>query len=253
MGQAWLARGASISGAWTVVVSLGCVPVGDCSYSFAGCRCLLQLNAPNDSYQALASVLQQQVCPAMASPGRPTYLPMPGGLHEAPPHALATPPNCVLELAWFACTCANEDVKTCFGMAWYGFPCDPPGRDDYANVRLVAPQGFSLGSHVILDGLESHTARELKQAVGLESSRAVFPVFLHNGSLNSFLCNYSVRALESCGYLSVVGQLPGHVLLRSWLTLVATRLQHSTHSPKKKKKDTNLERPGQHEVPVTSA
>ena len=64
----------------------------------------------------------------------------------------------------FACIHANEDVKIHIGATWYGFPHDPQGRDDYANVGLVAPQGFSLGSHVILDGLESHTARELKQA-----------------------------------------------------------------------------------------
>ena len=39
----------------------------------------------------------------------------------------------------------------------------PAARDDYANVGLVAPQGFSLGSHVILrGGLESHTAGDLK-------------------------------------------------------------------------------------------
>ena len=62
-------------------------------------------------------------------------------------------------------------------MAWYGFPCDlPVERDDYAYVRLVVPQGFSLGSHIILDGLESHTARGLKWAVGFESSHTVFPV-----------------------------------------------------------------------------
>ena len=62
----------------------------------------------------------------------------------------------------FACAHANEDIKIRSGAAWYSFPCDPCGRDDYAYVRLVAPQGFSLGSHIILDGLESHTARSLK-------------------------------------------------------------------------------------------
>ena len=73
-------------------------------------------------------------------------------------------------------------------MAWYSFPYDPfVERDDYAYVRLVVPQGFSSGSHVILDSLESHTARGLKWAVGSESSCTVFPVFIHNGSLNSFL------------------------------------------------------------------
>ena len=140
----------------------------------------------------------------------------------------------------FAHTCANEDIKTHFGAAWYGFPHDPPGRVDYANVGLVAPQGFSLGSHVILDGLESHTARDLKQAVGLESSRAVFPVLLHNSSLNSFLCNYSVRALASCGYSSVVGQPPGFVSPRPRPRLIATRSQHSMHSLKKKQKKTQM-------------
>ena len=64
------------------------------------------------------------------------------------------------------------------------------GRDDYANVGLVAPQGFSLGSHAAPTGsLESHTAGGLKRAVGLESSRVVFPVFIHNSGLNSFLCD----------------------------------------------------------------
>ena len=62
----------------------------------------------------------------------------------------------------FACARANEDVKIQFGVTWYGFPCDLSGRGDYAYVGLVAPQGFSLGSHVILDGLESHTAGSLK-------------------------------------------------------------------------------------------
>ena len=90
----------------------------------------------------------------------------------------------------FACIRANEDVKIRFGATWYGFPCDLQGRDDYAYVGLVAPQGFSLGSHVICpDGLESHTAGGLKQVAGSESGRAVFPVFLHNSSLNSFLCD----------------------------------------------------------------
>ena len=64
----------------------------------------------------------------------------------------------------FACTHAKEDVKIHTGATWYSFPCDPRGRDDYANVGLVAPQGFGSGSHVILDGLESHTARDLKLA-----------------------------------------------------------------------------------------
>ena len=140
----------------------------------------------------------------------------------------------------FACTRAKEDVKTHYGAAWYSFPCDPLGRDDYANVRLVAPQGFSLGSHVILDGLESYTARDLKQAVGLESSCAVFPVLLHNSSLKSFLCNYGVRALASCGYSSVVGQPPGFVSPRPRPRLVATRSQHSMHSLKKKQKKTQM-------------
>ena len=83
-----------------------------------------------------------------------------------------------------------------------------------------------------LDGLESHTARGLKWTTGLESGCAVFPVFHHNSSLNSFLCDYGVRALVSHGYSLVVGQLPGHVLLRLWLRLVATGLQHSMHSLK---------------------
>ena len=75
-------------------------------------------------------------------------------------------------------------------MAWYSFPCDPLwDRDDYANIGLVVPQGFGLGSHVILDGLESHTAKRLKQAAGFESGRTVFSVFIHNSSLNSFLCD----------------------------------------------------------------
>ena len=74
---------------------------------------------------------------------------------------------------------------------------------------------------------------------GFESSRVVFPVFIHNGSLNSFLHDQGARALESHGYSSVVGQPPSHVLLRPWLKLVATRLQHSMHSPKKKNR--NLE------------
>ena len=52
-------------------------------------------------------------------------------------------------------------------MAQYGFPCDLfLVRDDYANVRLVAPWGFSLGSHVVLNSLESHTARGLNRAMG---------------------------------------------------------------------------------------
>ena len=64
------------------------------------------------------------------------------------------------------------------------------GRDDYAYVGLVAPQGFSLGSHVICpDGLESHTAGGLKRTADSGSDHAVFPVFLHNSGLNSFLCN----------------------------------------------------------------
>ena len=90
----------------------------------------------------------------------------------------------------FARAHTNEDVKIHFGATWYGFPCDPCSRDDYANVGLVAPQGFSLGSHVVpRGGLESHTAGGLKQAAGSESGRAVFPVFLHNSGLNSFLCD----------------------------------------------------------------
>ena len=97
------------------------------------------------------------------------------------------------------------------------------------------PQGFGLGSHAVLDGLESHTAGGLKHAVGLESGHTVFPVFIHNSGLNSFLCNYGTRALESHGYSSVVRWPPGHVLLRFWLKLIATRLQHSMCSPKKKK------------------
>ena len=141
----------------------------------------------------------------------------------------------------FACIHANEDVKIRFGAAWYGFPHDPCGRDDNAYVRLVAPQGFSLGSHVVCrDGLESHTAGGLKQAAGFESGCTVFPVFLHNSGLNSFLCDYGVRALESHGYSSVVGQPPGHVSPRPRPKLVATRSQHSMHSPKKKKSE-NLE------------
>ena len=99
----------------------------------------------------------------------------------------------------------------------------------------MTPQGFSLGSHAVLDSLESHTAGELKQTAGLESSHAVFPVFLHNSSLNGFLCNNGVRALVSLGYLSVVGQPPGFVSLRLRLRLIATGLQHSKHSPRKKK------------------
>ena len=90
----------------------------------------------------------------------------------------------------FAHARTSEDVKIHIGAAWYGFPSDPLARDDYANVGLVAPQGFSLGSHVIRpDGLESHTAGGLKWAAGFEPGRTVFPVFLHNSSLNSFLCN----------------------------------------------------------------
>ena len=90
----------------------------------------------------------------------------------------------------FACSHANEDVKIHLGATWYGFPRDPCGRDDDAYVGLVAPQGFSLGSHVVPpDGLESHTAGGLKQATDFESGRAVFPVFLHNSGLNSFLCD----------------------------------------------------------------
>ena len=134
----------------------------------------------------------------------------------------------------FACTHSKEDVKTRFGAAWYSFPCDLfTAKDDYAYVRLVAPWGFSLGSHVILDGLESHTAGSLKRA-GLWALHTIFSVFIHNGSLNSFLHDYGVRALESHSYLSVVGRLPGHVLPKLWLQLIATRSQHSAHSPKKK-------------------
>ena len=105
----------------------------------------------------------------------------------------------------------------------------------------MAPWGFSLGSHVVLDGLESHTAKELKQVVVLESSHTVFPVLIHNGSLNSFLCSYGMRVLENCGYLSAVGQLPSFVSPRPWLKLIATGLQHSTHSPPPpKKKKTEI-------------
>ena len=50
----------------------------------------------------------------------------------------------------FACIHTKEDVKIHFGAIWYGFPHDPCGRGDDANVGLVAPQGFSLGSHTIL-------------------------------------------------------------------------------------------------------
>ena len=90
----------------------------------------------------------------------------------------------------FACAHANEDVKIRFGATWYGFPHDLHGRDDDAYVGLVAPQGFSLGSHAICPGgLESHTAGGLKWAAGFEPGRTVFPVFLHNSSLNSFLCD----------------------------------------------------------------
>ena len=90
----------------------------------------------------------------------------------------------------FACSHTNGDFKIHSGAAWYGFPYDlSQARDDYAYVRLVAPWGFGLGSHIILDSLESHTAGGLKQAVGLESGHAVFPVLIHNSSLNSFLCN----------------------------------------------------------------
>ena len=137
----------------------------------------------------------------------------------------------------FACTHANEDVKIHFGATWYGFPHDLHGRVDYAYVGLVAPQGFSLGSHVIRpDGLESHTAGGLKRVAGSESGCAVFPVFLHNSGLNSFLCDYGVRALKSHGYSSVAGRPPSFVSLRSQLKLAATGSQHSMHSPKKKKK-----------------
>ena len=128
-------------------------------------------------------------------------------------------------------------------MAWYSFPYDLfTVRDDYAYVRLVAPQGFSLGSHIVLDGLESHTAGGLKWA-GFQPGRTVFPVFIHNSGLNSFLCDHGVRALESHGYSSVVGQLLSFVSLRLQLKLVATRLQHSMHSPKKKKKPNSWRRP----------
>ena len=126
-----------------------------------------------------------------------------------------------------------------FVLVWPGtdFPVTFRGRDDYAYVRLVAPQGFSLGSHAVPTGsLESHTAGELKQAVGLESSRVVFPVFIHNSGLNSFLCDYGVRALESHSYSSADGRPPGFVSLRLRPRLVATGSQHSMHSLKKKKK-----------------
>ena len=100
----------------------------------------------------------------------------------------------------------------------------------------MAPQGFSLGSHAVLGSLESHTARRLKWAANLGFGCTVFSVFIHNSSINSFLCDHSMRALVSHGYLSVVGWLPGFVSLRSQLMLIATRLQHSMHSPEKKKK-----------------
>ena len=45
----------------------------------------------------------------------------------------------------------------------------------------------------------------------------------------------------SCGYSSVVRWLPGHVLLRFQLTLVATRSQHSTCSPPQKKNQKKTE------------
>ena len=137
----------------------------------------------------------------------------------------------------FACVHANEDVKIRFGATWYGFPHDLCGRDDDAYVGLVAPQGFSLGSHVTRPGgLESHTAGGLKRTVDSAPGRAVFPVFLHNSGLNSFLCDQGVRALESHGYSSVVGRPPGFVSPRFRPKLVATGSQHSMHSPKKKKK-----------------
>ena len=68
------------------------------------------------------------------------------------------------------------------------------------------------------------------------SGCTVFSAFIHNSSLNSFLCDYGVRALESHGYLSVVGQLPSHVSPRPRLKLIATESQHSMHSLKKKRK-----------------
>ena len=102
----------------------------------------------------------------------------------------AHPPLVCVVRTPFACTHANEDVKIRLGATWYGFPHDLRGRDDYAYVGLVAPQGFSSGSHVICpDGLESHTAGGLKRTAGSASGRAVFPVFLHNSGLNSFLCD----------------------------------------------------------------
>ena len=114
--------------------------------------------------------------------------------------------------------CRGCQADSCVRIVRKGTPFPGPrGRDDYANVRLVAPQGFSLGSHVVpRGGLESHTAGGLKQAAGSESGRTVFPVFLHNSGLKSFLCDYSVRALGSHGYSLVVGQLPGLVSLGLW-------------------------------------
>ena len=73
------------------------------------------------------------------------------------------------------------------------------------------------------------------------SGCTVFSVLIHNGSLNSFLCDYGVRALESHGYSSAVGQPPGHVSPRPQPKLVATRSQHSMHSLKKKKKKKKTE------------
>ena len=116
-------------------------------------------------------------------------------------------------------------------------------RDDYTYVRLVVPWGFSLGSHIILDGLESHTAGGLKWAAGSGPGHAVFPVLIHNSSINSFLCDIGARALESHGYLSEVGQLPSLVLLRLWLMLVATGSQHSMCSLKKKKRSVGDSHP----------
>ena len=77
-------------------------------------------------------------------------------------------------------------------------------------------------------------------------------MFLHNGGLNGFLCDYSVRVLGNCGYLSVDGQPPGHVSPRLQLKLIATRLQHSAHSPKKKKKTDILELGPDHHLLVVS-
>ena len=53
-----------------------------------------------------------------------------------------------------------------------------------------------------------------------------------------------MRALESCGYSSVVGWPPSLVLLRLQLKLVATGSQHSMHSLKKKKSEDFVKKDG---------